>query len=98
MVIERGMDAEYFLQMPIWLALQHLASIHYTDRVSWEQTREVVWAIAQVNSSKQLKRESIMKFPWDESNETKNITEEDTERIKAKAKAMENILNNRDNG
>lgn len=69
-------------------------NLKYADRPSWEQTRLISFILAQVNSKKHLEMTDIMSFPWDENYEEKNteMTNEERDRLKEKAKAFEKIL------
>lgn len=58
-------------------------SLKYANRPEWEQTRLLMYILAQVNSKKQLKIEDLMSFAWDEK--APELTEE--EKMKAQ---MEN--------
>ena len=60
----------------------------------WEQTRKLFHVTAQVNSTKELDPKKIFPLPWDEENRDTTISNEDIERLKAKAKKYEKILNN----
>lgn len=67
--------------------------IHYSHMTEWEQTRTVAYVTAQVNSTKKIKPEEVIKFPWDdkmtqEQKETMTaITKEDIERLNNMAQA-----------
>ncbi len=52
---------------------------YYKHKDNWEQSRLISYLIAQTNSTKKLKMEDIITFPWDgESAKTdKIITEEE---------------------
>ena len=69
-------------------------NLKYTDRPSWEQTRLLAFILAQVNSKKRLEMTDIMSFPWEENYEEKNIemSNEDRDRLREKAKAFEKLL------
>ena len=64
------------------------------NREAWEQTRLLGFIIAQSNSTKTLKQTDILRFPWDEE-EKKNpsVTNEEMQRLRAKAKEVESQLN-----
>lgn len=69
-------------------------NLKYADRPSWEQTRLISFILAQVNSKKHLEMTDIMSFPWDDNYEEKNteMTNEDRDRLREKAKAFEKLL------
>lgn len=66
---------------------------NYAIQDSWEQARLIAYIMAQVNSTKRLKMEDILEFPWDKKNEvvmSQPITKEDAERISKKAEELIN--------
>lgn len=70
---------------------------YYAVKDGWEQARLIGFLIAQSNSTKKLKMEDILEFPWEknsnESIEDKTIiTKEDIERLRKEA---EKYLNNK---
>ena len=69
-------------------------NLKYADRPSWEQNRLLAFILAQVNSKKRLEMTDIMSFPWEENYEEKNIemSNEDRDRLREKAKAFEKLL------
>lgn len=71
-------------QYEIEVLFKHL---YLVNRESWEQTRLQAYIVAQVNSSKKLKLDDIIKFPWeDTSNHITSISNEDIERLTNKAR------------
>ena len=48
----------------------------------WNRTRWNVWATIQSQSSATLEQTDVMKFPWDEPEESKEIEEIDIEQTK----------------
>ena len=63
------------------------------NRESWEQTRLIGYIIAQSNSTKTLKQTDILRFPWDEEEKKDtSVTDEEIERLRAKAKIVESQL------
>ena len=57
---------EYFMdKMENWELYELYQTIEYADSNNWEQTRAMMYVIAQVNSKKRLSPEDIMKFPWE---------------------------------
>lgn len=69
-------------------------NLKYTDRPSWEQTRLLAFILAQVNSKKKLEMTDIMSFPWDTPEDIHDIemTNEQRDRLREKAKAFEKLL------
>ena len=70
---------------------------YYAVKDGWEQARLISFLIAQSNSTKKLKMEDILEFPWEKnSNEPIEdrtmITKEDIERLRKEA---EQYLNNK---
>lgn len=89
------MDYEYFMdKMEEWEVYNFYDSLKYANRPEWEQTRLLMYILAQVNSKKKLDINDIMSFPWDEdySESSKEITDEEKNTLRMKAKAMEKIL------
>lgn len=68
----------------------------YSYRQYWEQTRFNSYITAQVNSTKRLKPQDIIKFSWDnesENNESKKtITDDDIKRLREKSEQMKKFL------
>lgn len=69
-----------------------LKNYQYHFRNEYEQTRILSYIIAQSNSSKKLKPSDVLKFEWDnqevETIETKQLTKEDIEMYRRKAKEI----------
>lgn len=87
-MVECGFDPEYFLdRMEPYEIQAALNGARLRDRDSWEQTRLIAYVLAQSNSTKPLKPEDILKFPWDNvkhDSET-SVSNDDVERLKRKA-------------
>ena len=63
------------------------------NRESWEQTRLLGFIIAQSNSTKTLKQTDILRFSWDEEEKKDtSVTDEEMQRLRAKAKEVESQL------
>ena len=62
---------------------------YLSSKENWEQTRLQLLVSAQANSTKRLKLQDILKFPWDSKNEKISIDKNDIERLEAKAKEIE---------
>lgn len=80
--------------MEEWEVYNFYDSLKYCNRSEWEQTRLIMYILAQVNSKKKLEMTDIMSFPWDRPEDIHDIemTNEQRDRLKEKAKAMEKIL------
>lgn len=64
------------------------------NREAWEQTRLLGFIIAQSNSTRTLKQTDILWFPWDEEEKKDtSVTDEEMQRLRAKAKEVESQLN-----
>ena len=64
------------------------------NREAWEQTRLLGFIIAQSNSTRTLKQTDILRFPWDEEEKKDTSgTDEEMQRLRAKAKEVESQLN-----
>lgn len=89
MVVECGIDPDYFLDRMKWYEVEAcIKGLENKNKASWEQCRFLSYIIAQVNSTKKLKPTDILSFNWDKVEEDKNtaISNEDIERLKNKAK------------
>lgn len=80
--------------MEEWEVYNFYDSLKYCNRSEWEQTRLIMYILAQVNSKKKLEMTEILSFPWDRPEDIHNIemTNEQRDTLKEKAKAMEKIL------
>lgn len=68
---------------------------YYAYRQQWEQARVISYVTAQVQSTKKLKYEDIIKLPWDDDKEivdedNTKITKADIERINKMAQTYLN--------
>lgn len=66
---------------------------NYAIQDSWEQARLIAYIMAQVNSTKHLKMQDIIEFPWDNLKgvtESQPISKEDAERINKKTEELIN--------
>ena len=81
-------------ELQSWEVNELLECLKYADQASWEQTRWLMYVVAQVNSRKQLNLQDIMHFPWDSERVTTTISNEDIKKLKAKAKSIERDLLN----
>lgn len=80
--------------MEEWEVYNFYDSLKYCNRSEWEQTRLIMYILAQVNSKKKLEITEILSFPWDRPEDIHDIemTNEQRDRLREKAKAMEKIL------
>ena len=97
-MLQGGLSAKYVADEASIYELEILIKhLYLSSKESWEQTRMITYAIAQTNSRKKIKPEDIMTFPWDDKGLEKEesntiVTEEEMERMRAKAKRMEQYL------
>ena len=87
---------DYFMdELQDWEVYDIYNMLQYADSASWEQTRWLMYVIAQVNSRKQLKVTDILNFSWDDSKQNNTtITDNDIKRLKEKADLIgKKILN-----
>ena len=82
-------------QLQDWEVYDFYNMLQYADVTSWEQTRWLMYVIAQVNSRKQLKVTDILNFSWDDSKQKNTtITDNDIKRLKEQAEMIgKKILN-----
>lgn len=82
-------------QLQDWEVYDFYNMLQYADANSWEQTRWLMYVIAQVNSRKQLKVTDILNFSWDDSKQKNTtITDNDIKRLKEQAEMIgKKILN-----
>ena len=71
-----------------WEVFELYNSLQYADSNQWEQTRWLMYVMAQINSRKQLKLTDILKFPWDADTAPTTISDDDIKRLREKAKAI----------
>lgn len=77
---------DYFMdELQDWEVYDIYSMLQYADSTSWEQTRWLMYVIAQVNSRKQLKVTDILKFSWDDVQKNTRITDDEIQRLKEKA-------------
>lgn len=77
---------DYFMdELQDWEVYDIYNMLQYADSASWEQTRWLMYVIAQVNSRKQLKVTDILKFSWDDVEKNTRITDDEIQRLKEKA-------------
>ena len=97
LVIElKLVDYEYFMdKMQEYEVYMFYDNLKYANRPDWEQTRLIMYILAQTNSKKTLKITDLIKFPWDsegEEAETIEDTQENRDKLRERAKQFESIL------
>ena len=69
---------------------------YYRNKESWEQARLISYLIAQTHSTKKLKLEEIVKFPWEQKDEkqhiSEQITQDDIDFLEKQAEEMKKYL------
>lgn len=91
MVLKLGLSPKYVLDEMEMYEVRTLCKYqHYRSQESWEQTRLSSYITAQVNSSKKLKFQDIVKFPWEEdyNNTKKEISDAELERLHKTAQML----------
>lgn len=78
--------------MKVYEAVEYLGSLQYRDRSGWEQTRHLVYTIAQSVSREQINPQEIMRMPWEEKPKPVEITDEDRERLTQRAEEVKKWL------
>lgn len=68
-----------------------LVGFNRRSREAWEQTRIIGHIIAQANSTKKLEQTDILRFPWDEDRGETAVTDDEMERLREKAKQVEQM-------
>lgn len=99
LVLQCRFSPEYVLDKMEWYEVgAALQFLHYSNRTEWEQSRMMAYVTAQVQSTKKLKPEDIIKFPWDDKNPTEkantDISKTDIERLNNMAQAYLNTKKN----
>lgn len=86
------LDPEYVLDRMEFYEMECLMeNFQNKKKDSWEQARMISYLIAQCNSSKPLKPNDILKFPWDKVEEVEKV---DVDKMMQEMKQMEDKLNN----
>lgn len=74
--------------MQEWEVFEYTNIIEYSNYISWNQTRLIMYIIAQANSRKKLKLKDICILPWENNKEKEEhnieISNEDKNRLKNK--------------
>ena len=101
MVFIGGMDPIYVLdQMDLYEIEIALGGLYLKDRESWEQTRLVLYSIAQSNTKERINPKDMIHFPWDDEIKAPHAEEEDEEYTRWIEEQMERIVTekNKKNG
>lgn len=86
-------SAEYFMdKMQEWELYEFTNVIEYDNFISWQQTRLLMYIIAQVNSRKKLKLKDICTLPWEmemeEEEHNIEMSNEDRDRLRKMAEDL----------
>lgn len=86
-----GLSPAYVLdEMQTYEVEAVLKRIHLKNKESWEQTRLLMYTVAQVNSKKKIDIKKLLPFSWDSDRVECNVSEEEEERLK---NSIEKYLN-----
>ena len=80
--------------METYEAEMFLAHLGLKHRSSWEQTRQLFYAICQVNSKDRLNTSEHMPFPWEEKKTGHSNDDEDPDDVKKRMLELEKYYNN----
>lgn len=73
-----GLDPEYVLdRMSVYEMECYFESLYLRQKDNWEQTRQVVYTIAQCNSRHKINIHDVMPLSWDKPTETMDDQERD---------------------
>lgn len=79
-MLQHGLSPAYVLDEIQAYEIQALMKYSYfRNKESWEQARLISYLIAQTHSTKKLKLEEIVKFPWEQQDEKQHISERITQ-------------------
>lgn len=85
-----------FMNLENWEAQLLCNNLKYTNKDLYVIGRFIAYITAQVQCTKKLKLQDIMKLPWDSEGQQeelpKEISNEDIKRLKLKAKQIENKI------
>lgn len=76
-------------ELEYWEAKELVGQMNLADKNLWEAMRCNMYVMAQVNSKKQLKPQDIMSLPFDNLYKDTDISNEDIDRLRMKAKMMQ---------
>lgn len=87
------MDPGYVLdEMKVYEVSEYLGSLQYRNKDGWDQARIITYITAQANSREKIKPSDIIKFPWDEKEPAKEITEEERQRLIKRAEEVKWLI------
>lgn len=101
MVLQLGLSPDYVLdQIQLYEISALMKYSHYKSKDNWEQARLISFLIAQANSTKRLKIEDIIKFPWEADKEkdgmskytSEAMTQDDISYLEEQAELMKQFL------
>lgn len=93
-----GYDPAYVLdKMEMYELNAAMKYSYHCVKDEWEQARLIAYVVAQTQSTKRIKMEDIMKFPWEEEQDEHDtkVTKEQVEMLKAQAAAYLKSQNKR---
>lgn len=80
----------------VWEINDIIENLPYMDRALWETARLNAYVVAQVNSTKKITQQDILKFKWEEESQIVKsdpadieITNEDIQRLNDLSKQLE---------
>lgn len=92
LVVEAGLSPEYVLdKMQMYEIPAILERISFRYRDSWEQTRMIMYVIAQGNSKKRLTPSDLLSFPWDKETDVQVAAPSEGEMEKLRMKMQQFI-------
>ena len=102
---QMGYPPDYVLDFMEWYEINAAMKYnYYSSKSGWEQARLVAYMIAQTNSKRTLQMDEIVKFPWEDEDDTPSktsITKEEIEQLKKEAeqylKTQNKTIEKRDN-
>lgn len=71
-----------------------MEGIYKKNMESWNQTRQIVYTIAQVNSRKRIDIKEMMPFPWEQPEDT-DMPDEERKRLSS---LMKEYINSKEYG
>lgn len=90
MVYQGGLPAQYVLdKMEEWEISMNLRGLYHRRKDMWEATRLLMYSIIQVNSTKEVNMQELIRFPW----EHEDAPEGDAESLIEEMRAMADKLN-----
>lgn len=96
-MLQFGLAPTYVLdEIETYEILALMKYSHYRSKENWEQARLISFLIAQTHSSKKLKVEEIIKFPWEQEENkpivNEQITQDDIEFLEKQAEEFKKYL------